>query len=178
VAHGAVRQLSWQDRMDALRRKRQAAGRPSHSAIAGVLREREPGEDYRPNRWYDYAADIAQYPQRWRPTEPIRVSMSVSPVCSCGAPVRTLRPTVTARPRLCTACLDDVEPAKLPRNDGGPVRVAALYLPGLADALDAPEKAKPTRSTRPVGTVGLRRRIVERKSAGESYATPRRPAST
>ena len=104
----------WTERVDAIRRRREAAGLPigrptMQSAIREAVRDLDSpegtGEDYNPNRAFDYAADIEAHPFRWRPTEPVRVSATVPTMCPCGAPVRTLKPTVQARPRYCAECL-------------------------------------------------------------------------
>ena len=87
-------------------------------------------------------------------------------MCPCGAPVRTLKPTVQARPRYCAECLtpDGSELAsrltrrcKLAERD--PLRAAALALPGLADALDSVEIPKPTTRGRSY-SIGQKREAV------------------
>jgi Homeodomain-like domain len=147
----AARVTDWLQRMDKIRARRTAAGLPiGRVTISVLVREalldlstpEGTGEQYEPNRVFDYAEDVERYPFSWWPTEPIRISMSVPGICQCGAPVRQLKPKVLARPRLCASCLvPDEIPASVFRREGDPVRVAALYLPGLGDALDAPPKA-------------------------------------
>lgn len=154
----------WTERVDAIRRRREAAGLPIgraslQSAIREAVRDLDSpegtGEDYNPNRGFDHAADIEAHPFRWRLTEPVRISMTVPTLCPCGAPVRTLKPTVQARPRYCAECLtpdgSELDLTDLIRRcklaDRNPLRAAALAMPGLADALDAPQKvAKPKRA--------------------------------
>ncbi len=169
---------NWLERMDALRRKREAAGKPSgRTAIAEQIREADSPDDYRPNRLFDYAADIAAYPLTFRP----RVAgLSVRPAqwCSCREPLRALKPSSTARLRFCAACLapDESEPgdwfgdlaAACRTADRDPLRAAALSLTGLADALDAPEPVAPKRSTRSTVSLAAKRLAVLRLRSGET----------
>jgi hypothetical protein len=145
----------WVERMEALRRRREAAGRPiGRAGLTGLIREavkdlaelEGAGERYNPNAGFVIEADVELYPFRWWPTETVRVSSSSPTVCPCGSPVRTLKATVGARARFCAGCLepDGSEPrATSFERAGDPLRVAALYLPGLADALDSIELPKP-----------------------------------
>ncbi len=134
--------------MDRLRARREAAGLPVSSADIRLQIAEAHGtnwQDWR-TRSFDCAEDVALYPFGWWPMEPVRISMSVPVVCWCGAPVRSLKPSAQAKPRLCVRCLepDGLEPGPLKlEREGDPVRVAALYLTGLADALNAPERPKP-----------------------------------
>jgi hypothetical protein len=138
----------WTERMDRLRARREAAGLPVSSADIRLQIAEAQGTDWQDWRTpsFDYAGDVARYPFQWWPTEVVRVSRSIPATCPCGEPARSLKPSVTARPRYCARCLEpdglEPEPLKLER-EGDPVRVAALYLQGLADALDSPERPKP-----------------------------------
>jgi hypothetical protein len=152
--------IDWAERMEAIRAKREARGLPIgrvslHELIRDAVRDLDApdgtGEDYNPNRTFDYGEDIRAYPFQWRPTEPVRVSLSYPQTCACGESVRTLKPNVQARPRLCAGCLkpdnsDEIDLADLTlrskEGDRDPLRAAALYLPGLADALDSVEIPK------------------------------------
>jgi len=42
------------------------------------------GEEYNPNRGFDYAEDVERYPFKWRPTEPVRIGVSYPATCPRG----------------------------------------------------------------------------------------------
>ena len=117
---------TWQDRADAIRRRRVARG----------LRVDWPEQDSEQNaprddRQFDYGADIAEHPFKWWPGEPggsliqqlqpsdlgepggsliQQLQPSDLGACAapgCGQPVRKVSPLSSARPRYCSACMTD-----------------------------------------------------------------------
>jgi hypothetical protein len=158
--------LSWQDAAERVRLRRLV-----QDAIYDLSVPKGTGDEYNPNRVFDYAADIAAYPFRWQPGATGSFMEQVQPddlgVCrvpGCGLPVRKLSPFVVARASYCADHLieEGTETGMqraVERSPEEALRVVALYLPGGVEALQSAHgrRRKPAKR---IYTVNDKREVV------------------
>ncbi len=158
--------LSWEDRA-----RRAKLRRLVREAVHDLSVPEGTGDEYNPNRVFDYAADIAAYPFRWQPgadgsfIQQVQLDdLGVCRVTDCGSPVRKLSPSVVARASYCPDHLmeDGTETSFqriVERSPEDALRVVALCLPGGAEILQSATRRRRTPAKR-VYTINDRREAV------------------
>ncbi len=166
---------TWQDRADAIRRRRVARG----------LRVDWPEQDSEQNaprddRQFDYDADIAEHPFKWWPGEPggsliQQLQPSDLGACAapgCGQPVRKVSPLSSARPRYCSACMaDDGQPfdfravaercqPPLTRSPAAARRVMALHFTTKLDGPDEVTRKRRAAAKKAAYTLRQKREVI------------------
>jgi hypothetical protein len=105
---------SWQERADAIHKRRLARGASVGQPDADDPRAKSDANLPEPNSAFNYEADVAAFPFRWSPGDDRslykeQLSHSDLETCiaaGCDRPVRKLKPSSVARTEYCSVCLE------------------------------------------------------------------------